>query len=80
MGQATTCGLWVITCRPRLEIAGKSPVDSLCKPLFNMKTGELFKRRLNFDMAECVGGVLGLCQSIDDVAETALTGEIAGSS
>ena len=25
-------------------------------------------------MAGCVGGVLGVCQSIDDGAETALTG------
>ena len=25
-------------------------------------------------MAGCVGGVLGVCQSIDDNAETALTG------
>ena len=33
-----------------------------------MKTDELFKRRLNFDMA-------GVCQSIDDGAETVLTGD-----
>ena len=39
-----------------------------------MKTGELFKIRLNFDMAGVCWGVLGVCQSIDDGAETALTG------
>ena len=32
-----------------------------------MKTGELFQRRLNFDM-------VGVCQSIVDSAETVLTG------
>ena len=39
-----------------------------------MKTGELFKRRLNFNVVGVCWGVLGVCQSIDDGAETALTG------
>ena len=38
-----------------------------------MKTGELFKTSI---WRGCVGGVLGVRQSIDDGAETVLTGRL----
>ena len=64
------CGLPVITCMPRLEIVGKSPVDSLAS-LSSIRRQVNFSKEAKLRYGE---GVLGVCQSIDDGGETALTG------